>query len=267
MAAVFQSPVQQEFHRPQPPRRDSSARSERAERRNSQGLQASSPPSAASPVLTQNIQTSHYQPPRSSHLQGIENALAMSLAEIPPYNPSKRNSGQKQAPSQQGAPSTPSSAYSIPAYAYPSPTSVPRPGTSSSTRSNSSADSRNAQSSRQPAAHQTTHRPASTTVVPILQTPEQYASSQRKEAATTGARSKADRNTHQIIVNAPHTTGHANPEQAQGMGIYQPPPNSGNNGRPKIFFGPYQLLQTLGEGEFGKVKLGVRGDTYVIELL
>lgn len=241
MAAVF---AQTEL-RPQPPRRDSSARSERAERRNSQGLQASSlPPAAASPVLTQNTHTSHYQPPRTSQIQGIESQLAMSL-EIPPYNPSKRNSGQKQAT----APSTPSSSYSNPAHAYPSPASIPRPGTSSSTRSNSSTGSGN-QSSRQQ------HRPASATVVP-MQTPEQYASSQRS-AATTGARPK-DRNSHQV--NAPHT--HANPELNQGMGIYQPPPNTNNGGRPKIFFGPYQLLQTLGEGEFGKVKLGVRGDTCV----
>jgi protein-serine/threonine kinase len=30
--------------------------------------------------------------------------------------------------------------------------------------------------------------------------------------------------------------------------------------RPMVAFGPYVLLQTLGEGEFGKVKLGVHAD-------
>ena len=33
---------------------------------------------------------------------------------------------------------------------------------------------------------------------------------------------------------------------------YHPPP-----GRKPTVFGPYLLLQTLGEGEFGKVKLGI----------
>lgn len=33
---------------------------------------------------------------------------------------------------------------------------------------------------------------------------------------------------------------------------YHPPP-----GRKPTIFGPYLLLQTLGEGEFGKVKLGI----------
>lgn len=32
--------------------------------------------------------------------------------------------------------------------------------------------------------------------------------------------------------------------------------------RTLIYFGPYILLQTLGEGEFGKVKLGIHKDSY-----
>ncbi|GAA6046789.1 hypothetical protein JCM3770_005644 [Rhodotorula araucariae] len=32
--------------------------------------------------------------------------------------------------------------------------------------------------------------------------------------------------------------------------------------RQKVYFGPYVLLQTLGEGEFGKVKLGVHGERW-----
>jgi serine/threonine protein kinase len=32
--------------------------------------------------------------------------------------------------------------------------------------------------------------------------------------------------------------------------------------RALIYFGPYILLQTLGEGEFGKVKLGIHKDSY-----
>jgi len=36
-----------------------------------------------------------------------------------------------------------------------------------------------------------------------------------------------------------------------------------NPGRPKVFFGNYQLLHTLGEGEFGKVKLGVHAQRCV----
>lgn len=34
-------------------------------------------------------------------------------------------------------------------------------------------------------------------------------------------------------------------------------------GRPRVYFGPYLLLQTLGEGEFGKVKLGVHSERCV----
>ncbi|KAF7730702.1 hypothetical protein EC973_001651 [Apophysomyces ossiformis] len=37
---------------------------------------------------------------------------------------------------------------------------------------------------------------------------------------------------------------------------YHPPP-----GRKPTMFGPYLLLQTLGEGEFGKVKLGIQVQT------
>ena len=32
--------------------------------------------------------------------------------------------------------------------------------------------------------------------------------------------------------------------------------------RQKVYFGPYILLQTLGEGEFGKVKLGVHSERW-----
>jgi serine/threonine protein kinase len=32
--------------------------------------------------------------------------------------------------------------------------------------------------------------------------------------------------------------------------------------RQKIYFGPYILLQTLGEGEFGKVKLGIHSERW-----
>ena len=42
------------------------------------------------------------------------------------------------------------------------------------------------------------------------------------------------------------------------------PPQAGK--RP-VYFGQYLLLQTLGEGEFGKVKLGVHAERYVIHLL
>jgi len=191
--------------------------------------------------FTQNAQFSHYQPPRTSHLQGIENALSMSL-EIPPYNPARRKSAQQQ----QAIPSTPASTSAQ--QAYPSPASIPRPGTSSSQRSNSSNGSApvNQPNTRIPVSHQTSHRPASTTVIPVPYTPEGSSSNEnRRDAATTGARNKADRNTHQITVNAPHTTGTSNPnDKTQGMGIYQPPLTGGNS-------------------EFGKVKLGVRGDASV----
>lgn len=40
--------------------------------------------------------------------------------------------------------------------------------------------------------------------------------------------------------------------------LYNPHPMP----RQKIYFGPYILLQTLGEGEFGKVKLGVHGERW-----
>ncbi|SRR6266542_1121511 len=44
--------------------------------------------------------------------------------------------------------------------------------------------------------------------------------------------------------------------------IQQPPPSiPQNSARRGNMFGPYLLLQTLGEGEFGKVKLGMHVDT------
>ncbi|CAG8535518.1 716_t:CDS:2, partial [Scutellospora calospora] len=43
--------------------------------------------------------------------------------------------------------------------------------------------------------------------------------------------------------------------------VPHPPPVTQSSARRGNMFGPYLLLQTLGEGEFGKVKLGMHVDT------
>ncbi|GAA5846694.1 hypothetical protein JCM9279_003415 [Rhodotorula babjevae] len=71
-----------------------------------------------------------------------------------------------------------------------------------------------------------------------------------------------------LPVGAPssHSGGAAPPSSAPGTPgsggpyphLYTPHPMP----RQKVYFGPYVLLQTLGEGEFGKVKLGVHGERW-----
>ncbi|GAA98916.1 uncharacterized protein L969DRAFT_104375 [Mixia osmundae IAM 14324] len=113
------------------------------------------------------------------------------------------------------------------------------------------------------------HRPATTTVVPIdsdsqhgfespnadqLQPLSQQSASQRSAAVQASTASK--RASHQITSTLPDA---ALLPMTPSLVAAQA---SLSNGRPRVFFGPYQLLQTLGEGEFGKVKLGVHGDRW-----
>lgn len=154
---------------------------------------------------------------------------------------------------------------------------------------------------RIPAVHQAPHRPASTTVVPVqtgssgmtasssamMQTPSQQASlypystpdnrailsqstrgavtapppqqqQQRgaQQAPATTSSNSRNRASHQII---PISQTPASPPIAIALHVAQY-----NNTRQKIYFGNYQLLHTLGEGEFGKVKLGVHTQRYVV---
>lgn len=57
-------------------------------------------------------------------------------------------------------------------------------------------------------------------------------------------------------------TSPSNAQSFAGQGpyphLYTPHPMP----RQKVYFGPYILLQTLGEGEFGKVKLGVHAERW-----
>lgn len=175
---------------------------------------------------------------------------------------------------------------------------------------------------RIPAAHQTTHRPASTTILPvqpsILHSPpmQQYPSSSSSArqtpsgnhhqhqqqnflyssathtapqlsqstrapfpaplvvlppnsastgpSASTNAAAAAgqhrNRASHQIVPLSAHTNA---PQQIPTIALHTA--QYSNPNRQKVFFGDYQLLHTLGEGEFGKVKLGVHAQRWVYQ--
>jgi protein-serine/threonine kinase len=71
------------------------------------------------------------------------------------------------------------------------------------------------------------------------------------QAAQSGS-SKVRQSVGHFPVQAPQSSAGPYPQ------LYTPHPMP----RQKIYFGPYILLQTLGEGEFGKVKLGVHSERW-----
>ncbi|KAL8291368.1 hypothetical protein RQP46_002346 [Phenoliferia psychrophenolica] len=103
---------------------------------------------------------------------------------------------------------------------------------------------------RIPAQHQTTHRPASTAVIPVQHSSASYASQQQEQLLQ-------QQRARQSVGYLPT---HSAPASSAGPypNIYSPHAMP----RQKIYFGPYILLQTLGEGEFGKVKLGVHSERW-----
>ncbi|WWD16781.1 hypothetical protein CI109_101213 [Kwoniella shandongensis] len=101
---------------------------------------------------------------------------------------------------------------------------------------------------------------------PIASTSHAYASSHTHTAQSQPQRA-ANRRSH----NPTTTLAHASPPKPEYLtDEYVLHPSvfaykQAHPRRPMIGFGPYVLLQTLGEGEFGKVKLGVHTD-YGVEV-
>ncbi|WVQ94411.1 hypothetical protein IAU59_001490 [Kwoniella sp. CBS 9459] len=101
---------------------------------------------------------------------------------------------------------------------------------------------------------------------PIASTSHTHASSHSHTAQQQQSRA-ANRRSH----NPTSTLGSASPPKAEYLTdeyVLHPSVYSYKQAhprRPMIGFGPYVLLQTLGEGEFGKVKLGVHTD-YGVEV-
>lgn len=211
------------------------------------------------------------------------------------------------------------------------PQPVPSPGSSDAYDPNASRVS--GPTHRIPATHQTTHRPASTTIVPIQpsilhsppaqynpslpahhyqqqqqqhrQTPSHNSASAQAQAFlystnTAPQLSQSTRAPFPAPLMVPSASGSGNSSSNSNTNSVSAGP-SGNNsrnrashqivpvsansnappqiptialhtaqysnpGRQKVFFGDYQLLHTLGEGEFGKVKLGVHAQRYVSSL-
>ena len=142
--------------------------------------------------------------------------------QIPPYNPNRR-----------GAPPSPS----------PSAPSRTRSDTSSTFDGDRLGGLMPAP--RISAPHQTTHRSASAAVIPV-------ASPIPSHVSGTSASSRVRQSVGYLPAQS--TADGAGPHPQ----LYTPHPMP----RQKIFFGPYILLQTLGEGEFGKVKLGIHSERW-----
>lgn len=142
--------------------------------------------------------------------------------QIPPYNPNRRN---------------------VP----PSPSPFAPPRTRSDTANAFDSDRLGGlmPAPRVPAPHQTTHRPASAAVIPV-------ASPIPPHVSGTSASSRVRQSVGYLPAQS--TASGAGPYPQ----LYTPHPMP----RQKIFFGPYILLQTLGEGEFGKVKLGIHSERW-----
>nr|XP_019049956.1 CAMK/CAMKL/KIN4 protein kinase [Kwoniella bestiolae CBS 10118]OCF28886.1 CAMK/CAMKL/KIN4 protein kinase [Kwoniella bestiolae CBS 10118] len=139
-----------------------------------------------------------------------------------------------------------------------SPGHAPTPGPSQST--SAAAAARNRQSMPMPLP----------VPEPIASTSHAYASSHTHTAQSQQQQQQsraANRRSH----NPTTTLGNASPPKAEYLtDEYVLHPSvyaykQAHPRRPMIGFGPYVLLQTLGEGEFGKVKLGVHTD-YGVEV-
>lgn len=274
--------------------------------------------------------------PGLAMLQGIEAQLQM-----PPYiTRSGSSSGHSHRASMSAAAAAPSSSSSNSSTGNTRrqssgiPLPSPSPGLSAHTQQQLHEQQQQQQDSmsnrvsgpthRIPATHQTTHRPASTTIVPVntqmpsllasppMQYPQQQNQHQQyrqtpssshtqqqyllytSSANTAPQLSQSTRapfpaplvvpplNTAQANVNSTSAGPSYNSNNSRNRASHQIVPISAsanappqiptialhtaqysNPGRQKIFFGDYQLLHTLGEGEFGKVKLGVHAQRYV----
>ncbi|KAK4699568.1 hypothetical protein P7C70_g6692, partial [Phenoliferia sp. Uapishka_3] len=163
-------------------------------------------------------------PPPGGSSRSRPTSIDASLT-IPPYNPSNRR---------------------------PVPSPTPSQGSSQSNATTTpDAYERFDQlqpSSRIPAPiHQTQHRPASAQVIPVT-----APLSPTNSAATAQQQQRARQSVGYLPTNPSASSAGPYPN------IYSPHAMP----RQKIYFGPYILLQTLGEGEFGKVKLGVHSERW-----
>lgn len=177
--------------------------------------------------------------------------------QIPPYNPNRRR----------GDPSSSSSSHRVP---------PPPPSTLlDSDRLNTGSL---APSSRIPATHQTSHRPASAAVHPVaplsaipihlnggvippspLGSGTPYSSSSIPSAGSSSSSASSSR-VRQSVGYLPNSGGPL--AGTTGAGPYPHLYTPHQMPRQRIYFGPYILLQTLGEGEFGKVKLGIHSERW-----
>jgi len=108
---------------------------------------------------------------------------------------------------------------------------------------------------------------------PIASTSTAHASSHSHTATPANASSAAQRQRNRQSHNPSATLAGLNPappraEHLSDEYVLHPSVYSYKQAhprRPMVAFGPYVLLQTLGEGEFGKVKLGVHTE-YGVEV-
>ncbi|WWC87531.1 uncharacterized protein L201_002421 [Kwoniella dendrophila CBS 6074] len=143
-----------------------------------------------------------------------------------------------------------------------SPGHAPMPGPSQSTSAAAAAAARYRQSMPMPLP----------LPEPIASTSHTYASSHSHTAQSQQQQAQAQSRAANRRSHNPTTTlGNASPPKAEYLtDEYVLHPSvyaykQAHPRRPMIGFGPYVLLQTLGEGEFGKVKLGVHTD-YGVEV-
>ncbi|GAA6059924.1 hypothetical protein JCM10212_003064 [Sporobolomyces blumeae] len=186
---------------------------------------------------------------------------------IPPFNPNKRRStgSSSAAAAAGGAGAAPTRRNSQTQHAFdksilPSP---PLPAQYQTTH-----------------AHAHAHRPVSAAAIPAVpaipaihqshvqgQPSHQFAPPNQQQqqryfpgapgpAATSGPGGSVSSRARQSVGYLPTNSSLAG--QGPYPHLYNPHPMP----RQKIYFGPYILLQTLGEGEFGKVKLGVHGERW-----
>lgn len=208
-------------------------------------------------------------PPAGSSRSRGPSIDANVIQSIPPFNPNRRSTGPGPSASSNSAASLPSPMTTpiphIPAFnPYRNESSVylnqnerlPVPSALASYQAQPSSSSSSSHHHQRP-SHQTTHRPASAAVIPVASpippylTPQLQASSRVRQSVgylpTSSLHNNHNNNSATDLTSAGPYPQLYTPHQMP---------------RQKIYFGPYILLQTLGEGEFGKVKLGVHSERW-----
>lgn len=113
-------------------------------------------------------------------------------------------------------------------------------------------------------------RPSQPPTMPPLPAPEPLASTSATHAPSqtqSGQQNPRQRQSHNPS-SLPGTASPPKPENLTDEYVLHPSVwtyKTAHPRRPMVGFGPYVLLQTLGEGEFGKVKLGVHTE-YGVEV-